>query len=116
MGQSADPFFMSYGEAEKKQDTTVSHPRFRHILHNHLTHNKIQISKERQKNLLQTIFQSPANDFSFGAEQKIICRKVNPTTPRDMISFDKALLPKSGTPTHGMHFAALPVRGILQKK
>lgn len=71
---------------------------------------------KRVSNLLRMIFQSPANDFSFGAEQKIICRKVNPTTPRDMISFDKALLPKSGTPTHGMHFAALPVRGILQKK
>ena len=107
---------MPYGEALKKQDITVSHPRFLRTLHNHLTHNKIQISRKRKKNLLQTIFQSPANDFSFGAEQKIICRKVNPTTPRDMISFDKALLPKSGTPTHGMHFAALPVRSILHKK
>jgi len=77
---------------------------------------KYKPTENGKKNLLQTIFQSPANDFSFGAEQKIICRKVNPTTPRDMISFDKALLPKSGTPTHGMHFAALPVRSILQKK
>ncbi len=58
---------MSYGEAEKKQDTTVSHPRFRHILHNHLTHNKIQISKERQKNLLQTIFRLAQNKKSFAA-------------------------------------------------
>lgn len=107
---------MPYGEALKKQDITVSRLRSLRASRNHLIHNKIQTYRERQKNLLQTIFQSPANDFSFGAEQKIICRKVNPTTPRDMISFDKALLPKSGTPTHGMHFAALPVRGILQKK
>jgi len=81
LGQSADPFFMPYGEALKKQDITVSRFRSLRTSRNHLTHNKIQTYRERQKNLLQTIFQSPANDFSFGAEQKIICRKVNPPTP-----------------------------------
>jgi len=81
LGQSADPFFMPYGEALKKQDITVSHLRSLRTSRNHLTHNKIQTYRERQKNLLQMIFQSPANDFSFGAEQKIICRKVNPPTP-----------------------------------
>ena len=72
---------MPYGEALKKQDITVSHLRSLRTSRNHLIHNKIQTYRERQKNLLQTIFQSPANDFSFGVEQKIICRKVNPPTP-----------------------------------
>ncbi|EGG52507.1 hypothetical protein HMPREF9442_02367 [Paraprevotella xylaniphila YIT 11841] len=71
---------MPYGEALKNQDTEAPYLHFLSILHNHLTHNKIEIHIERQKNLRQTIFHSPEIDFSFGAERKNILRKVNPHT------------------------------------
>ncbi|WP_130893563.1 hypothetical protein [Paraprevotella xylaniphila] len=73
-------FFMPYGEALKNQDTEAPYLHRLSILRNHLTHNKIEIHIERQKNLRQTIFHSPENDFSFGAERKNILRKVNPHT------------------------------------